>query len=191
MRADTVPSSSTWIAKDRLTPEDEGGLNVGALVKTLQRKWWIIAGMTVVSMGLATARVLTEKPIYSGDFEILVKAQSTETEVISNVPETITSQERDAVSRDLLKILTGPAVLQPVIEGIKEQYPNYCPSTPESAALTDPLEVSYDPCYQTLVSRLRVNQLGNGSDIIRVSLQDPDPQTVQVLLGLVSQAYLY
>ena len=192
MRADTLPSSSTWIAPDRLTPvEDEGGLNVGGLFKTLQRKWWIIAGMTVVSMGLATTRVLTEKPIYSGGFEILVRAQSTETEVISNVPETITSQERDAVDKDLLKILTGPAVLQPVVEGIKEKYPNYCPSPPTSAESTESLEaVTYDPCYQTLASRLRVNQLGKGSDIIRVTLQDPDPKTVQVILGLVSQAYL-
>ncbi|MBT9314755.1 polysaccharide biosynthesis tyrosine autokinase [Leptothoe spongobia] len=191
MRADTVPSSSTWIAPERFTPaEDEGGLNVGALFKTLQRKWWIIAGMTAVSMGLAAARVLTEKPIYNGTFEILVKAQSTETEVISNVPETITSQDQDAVNKDLLKILTGPAVLQPVIEGIKERYPNYCPATPANSESSDSLEFSYDPCYQILVSRLRVNQFGKGSDIIRVTLQDPDPQTVQVVLNLVSQAYL-
>ncbi|MEM9008508.1 MAG: polysaccharide biosynthesis tyrosine autokinase [Cyanobacteria bacterium P01_F01_bin.86] len=191
MRADTVPSSSTWIAPDRFTPaEDEGGLNVGALFKILQRKWWIIAGMTIVSMGLAATKVLTEKPTYSGGFEILVRAQSTETEVISNVPETITSQERDAVSKDLLKILTGPAVLQPVIEGIKERYPSYCPAAPANTEITDPLDVSYDPCYQILASRLKVNQLGKGSNIIRVTLQDPEAQTVQVVLNLVSQAYL-
>ena len=191
MRADTIPSSPTWTAQERFTPmEDEGGLNVGGLIKTLQRKWWIIAGMTMVSMGLAAARVLTEKPIYSSGFEILVRAQSTETEVISNVPETITSQEQDAVDKDLLKILKGPAVLQPVIEGIKEQYPNYCPETPASAEPTAPLDVSYDPCYQVLASRLGVNQFGKGSDIIRVTLQDPDPQTTQVILNLVSQAYL-
>lgn len=191
MRADTIPSSPTWTAQERFTPmEDEGGLNVGGLIKTLQRKWWIIAGMTMVSMGLAAARVLSEKPIYSSGFEILVRAQSTETEVISNVPETITSQEQDAVDKDLLKILKGPAVLQPVIEGIKEQYPNYCPEIPASAEPTAPLDVSYDPCYQVLASRLGVNQFGKGSDIIRVTLQDPDPQTTQVILNLVSQAYL-
>lgn len=190
MRADTLPSPTTptWTPQNnRLTTEDEGGLNIGGLLKTLQRKWWIITGATVVTMGLAAARVLTEKPIYSSSFEILVQAQSTETEVISNVPETLTSQDQDAVNTDLIKILTGPKVLQPVIDGIREQYSGYCPQqlpTPAAA------ESSYDPCYRILASRLQVGQIGKGSSIIQVTLQDPDPQTIQVILNLVSQAYL-
>ena len=189
MRADTLSSSPTWTPQDRLAvTEDEGGLNVGGLLKTLQRKWWIIAGMTVVTMGLAAVKVLTTKPIYSGSFEILVQAQSTETEVISNVPETFTSQERiAAVDGDLLKILRGPKVLQPVIEGIRDRYPDFCPP---AAPNSEPLEVSYDPCYQMISGRLGVKTLGKSSDIIQVSLQDPDPQTVQAVLELVSQAYL-
>ncbi|MEM1253025.1 MAG: Wzz/FepE/Etk N-terminal domain-containing protein [Cyanobacteria bacterium P01_H01_bin.21] len=188
MRADTLPTTSNWTAPNQPLPTaDEGGLNIGGLVKTLQRKWWVITGVTVVAMGLAAVRVLTEKPIYSGSFEILAQAQSTETEVIANVPETITSQEQSTVDADLLKILRGPAVLQPVIEGIKDRYPDYCPAT---AASENPLDVSYDPCYQILISRLQVNRLGQNSDIIQVSLQDADPQTVQVILGLISQAYL-
>ena len=187
MRADTLPSSTIRIAPERLTTEDEGGLNVGALFKTLQRKWWVITGVTVVTMGLSATKVLTEKTVYSGNFEILVQARSTETEVISNVPDTLTTRDKEAVDTDLLKILTGPKVLQPVIEGIKDRYPDYCPQTPSSP---DPLEVSYDPCYQILANRLRLNPLDKGSDIIRVTLQDPDPQTVQVILDLVSQSYL-
>ena len=201
MRADTLPSSPpNWIAPDRSTTEDEGGLNIGALVKTLQRKWWVITGVTVVTMGLAAAKVLTEKPIYNGGFEILVQAQSTETEVISNIPETITSRDPEQfkatlVDGDLLKILTSPKVLQPVVEGVKERYPNYCPLPLPDAnlpAADDPslLSINADPCYQILSRRLRVTPLGKDSDIIRVTLQDPEPQTVQVILSLVSQAYL-
>ncbi len=33
--------------------EEEGGLNFGALLKTLQRKWWLIAGMTAATTTLA------------------------------------------------------------------------------------------------------------------------------------------
>ena len=187
MRADTLPSSSTWTSAERLITEDEGGLNFGGLVKILQRKWWVITGVTAVTMGLAAARVLTEKPVYNGSFEILVQAQSTETEVISNVPETLTTQDQVAVDSDLLKILAGPKVLQPVIEGIRDRYPNYCPG---AAPSSDDSDVSYDPCYQLLAGRLRVNQLGKNSDIIQVSIQDADPQVVQVILELVSEAYL-
>lgn len=187
MRADTLPSSSPRTSAERLITEDEGGLNFGGLVKILQRKWWVITGVTAVTMGLAAARVLTEKPVYNGSFEILVQAQSTETEVISNVPETLTTQDQEAVDSDLLKILAGPKVLQPVIEGVRERYPDYCPGAAPSA---DSSDTSYDPCYQLLSGRLRVNQLGNNSDIIQVSMQDADPQVVQVILGLVSEAYL-
>ncbi|MEA5466097.1 GumC family protein [Leptothoe sp. PORK10 BA2] len=204
MRADTLPSSPpNWIAPDRSTTEDEGGLNIGSLVKTLQRKWWVITGVTVVTMGLAAAKVLTEKPIYNGSFEILVQAQSTETEVISNIPETITSQDSEQfqstlVDGDLLKILTSPNVLQPVVEGVKERYPNYCPPTLSGANLPAPEadqpnikpNINYDPCYQILSQSLKVTPVGKNSDIIRVTLQDPEPQTVQEILGLVSDAYL-
>ena len=187
MRADTLPSSSWTAPEKRLIAEDEGGLNFGALVKILQRKWWVITGVTVATMGLAAARVLTEKPVYNGSFELLVQAQSTETEVISNVPETLTTQEQVAVDGDLLKILVGPKVLQPVIAGIRDRYPNYCPGV---APDSNESEVTYDPCYQVLSGRLRVNQLGSNSDIIQVSIQDADPQVVQTVLELASEAYL-
>ena len=199
MRADTLPASSARIVPERILTEDEGSLNVGALLRTLQRKWWLITGITVATMGLAAVRVLTETPIYNGGFEILVRAQSTETEVISNIPETFTGQDREQlqstlVDGDLLKILMGPKVLEPVVEGIKDRYPNYCPSTLPDVTLPEPdddqLSINYDPCYQVLVRRLRVAPLVQGSDIIQVTLLDPDPQTVQVILDLVSQAYL-
>lgn len=187
MRADTVVSPPNWIAQDQVTMEDQGGFNVGALIKTLQRKWWVIAGVTVVTTGLAGVKVLAEKPIYTGMFEILVQSQSTETEVIANVPETLASNDKDAIDRGLLKILTGPKVLQPVIDGARAQDLQFCPpKAPES----DSGEASYDPCYQTLVSSLGVNRLGKDSDIIQVKFRDLDPENVKLILGLVSEAYL-
>ncbi|MEO0350055.1 MAG: Wzz/FepE/Etk N-terminal domain-containing protein [Cyanobacteria bacterium P01_A01_bin.15] len=195
MRADTVLPSyngstngkTNGPAQDQFLVEDQGGFNVGALIKTLQRKWWIIAGITVVTTGLSAVKVLNEKPIYTDTFEILAQDQSTETEVISNVPETLASQEQVTVNRDLLKILTGPKVLQPVVEGVRDRYPDYCPPVSTNPDL---LEASYDPCYQVLADRLRVNTLGKDSDILQVTFQDLDPQIVQVVLTLVSEAYL-
>lgn len=186
MRADTVLSLPTWPTPEQATIDDQGGFNFVALIKTLQRKWWVIAGITMATTGLAAAKVFTEETSYTGKFEILVQAQSTETEVISNVPETLTSQAKDIVDRDLLKILTGPKVLQPVIDGIRTQSLDYCP-LPTVGTYTD---TTYDPCYKTLVNSLSVKRLGKDSNIIQVSFENLDPQTVQVILGLVSEAYL-
>lgn len=187
MSADTVlsPSNSHWTAQEPVTIQDQGGFNITALVKTLQRKWWVIAGVTIVTSGLAAVKVANEKPIYTDTFEILAQDQSTETEVIANVPETLASQDNGLVNKDLLKVLKGPKVLEPVVEGLQEQYPEDCP--PPTA---DTSGVTYNPCYQTLVAALRVGTLDKDSDIIQVTFEDQDPKKVQVVLGLVSEAYL-
>lgn len=189
MSADTVISSSNsqWTTQEPIKIEDQGGFNVSALAKTLQRKWWVIAGVTIVTSGLAVLKVASEKPVYTDTFEILAQDQSTETEVIANVPETLASQDKSLVNKDLLKVLRGPKVLQPVVEGLQDQYPDECPPQPPTS---DTSGVSYDPCYQTLVANLQVGTLGKDSDIIQVTFNDQNSEKVQVVLGLVSDAYL-
>lgn len=187
MRANTVVSPPNWTVHDPVTVEDEGGFNVGALIKTLQRKWWVIAGVTVVTTGLAAVKVFTDRPIYTGNLELLVQSQSTETEVLANVPETLAGNEKDAIDRGLLKILTGPNVLQPVIDGIRERDLGFCPP---KAPDTELVNASYDSCYKILADSLEIKRLGKDSDIIQITFQNLDPEKVQVILGLVSEAYL-
>lgn len=180
----TMPAAAPFpVAPLPFQEEEEGGLNLGALLKTLQRKWWIIAGTTVVTTALAGAKVLTDTPIYSGRLEILVQEQSTETEVISDVPDTLTTRSEEIVDGDLLKLLKSPAVLQPVIDGIRDRSTTFCP--PPTTATTN-----YDPCYRQLASSLSLGRAGDDSQIIQVAFQSLDPQTVSAVLGLISQAYL-
>ena len=170
--------------------EDEGGLNAGALLKTLQRKWWLIAGTTAATTALAGAKVLTDTPVYNGLFEILVQAQSTETEVISDVPDTLTTRSQAVVDGDLLKLLKSPKVLQPVVDGMRSQDPTFCSSDVLAAAAEQAVKANYDPCYSKVASRLSVGSAASGSQIIQAAFQDLDPQTVNLALRLVSQAYL-
>ncbi|MBE9066252.1 capsular biosynthesis protein [Leptolyngbya cf. ectocarpi LEGE 11479] len=185
MRANTVVSPPNWTVHDPVTVEDEGGFNVGALIKTLQRKWWVIAGVTVVTTSLAAVKVSTDKPIYTGNLELLVQSQSTETEVLANVPETLAGNEKDAIDRGLLKILTGPNVLQPVIDGVRERDLGFCPPKAPDTELAN-----YDSCYKVLADSLEIKRLGKDSDIVQITFQNLDPNKVQVILGLVSEAYL-
>ncbi|MEO1636619.1 MAG: polysaccharide biosynthesis tyrosine autokinase [Cyanobacteria bacterium J06631_9] len=178
-----MPEFSAPVVPMMFPEEEEGGLNVGALLKTLQRKWWLILGMTVATTALAGGKVLTDTPVYKGQVEILVQEQSTETEVISDVPDTLTTRSAEIVDGDLLKLLKSPAVLQPVIDGIRNRNATFCPPPAQGSA-------NYDPCYELLANSLSVGRAGKGSQIIRSSFQSLDPQTVSIVLDLISQAYL-
>ena len=162
----------------------EGGLDVASIGKALLRKWWLIAGVTVFTTTLAGIKVLSSTAVYSAQFEILVQARSTESEILSDVPDTLTTRSDEVLNADLLKVLTSPKVLQPVIDGIRDRYPSYCPP------LRSGLEQNYDPCYNRLASKLQISPLAKNSNILQVSFRSPDPQTVQVVLALLSEAYL-
>jgi succinoglycan biosynthesis transport protein ExoP len=182
-----VPALSPPINSLISVEESEGGLNFSQLLQTLQRKWLLIAGIMALTTTAAAVKVLTDEPIYSSSFEVLAQAQSTETEVISNVPDTLTTQETETVNADLLKILTSPKVLEPVIDGLRTAYPQACPPKPTTNLSPD---VAYDPCYRLLSRLISVSVSSKGSEIILVSFQDLDPQKVDVVIDLVAKAYL-
>ncbi|MGI8933579.1 MAG: polysaccharide biosynthesis tyrosine autokinase [Phormidesmis sp.] len=170
----------------------EGGLNVGQLLRTLQRKWLLILGITLATTAAAAAKVLTDTPTYSGSLEILVRPLSAETEVISTVPETLTGRAEapanvPTLDQDLLKILTSPSVLEPVVEEIKARHPQFCNAP---IAEIDQPEVADRLCYNSIRQGLQVNAADKDSDILQVTFQDPDPQKVVTILEALEDAYL-
>ena len=169
----------------------EGGLNVGQLLRTLQRKWLLITGIALLTTAAAAAKVLTDTPTYNGNLEILVQPITAETEVISTVPETLTSREQSgqtaAVDQDLVKILLSPSVLQPVVEDVKSRYPQFCST---SAAAVNLADVTEEMCYGSIRQGLELNALSKGSDILQITFNNPDPQKVTTILDAVADAYL-
>lgn len=172
--------------------ETEGGLNMGQLLRTLQRKWLLIVGITLATTAAAGTKVHTDIPTYSGSLEILVRPLSAETEVISTIPETLTGREQEpakkaALDQDLIKILTSPSVLDPVIKEVKARYPKACGV---SSTDIDNAELVEKLCYESIVKELKVAAIEKESDIFRVDFQDPDSQKVAVVLAAASKAYL-
>jgi len=191
MNSEALPISPTAIVTSPVE-ETEGGLNVGQLLRTLQRKWFVIVGLTLATTAVAGAKVVTSTTQYTSSLEILVKPLSAETEVISNIPETLTNQDRgkgSAVDQDLLKILTSPNVLNPVVEVFKARYPQECATAPNGAD-TNTVALASERCYNVVNRSLQIQPSGKESDIIQVIAQDQDPQKVLVLLNAVSDAYL-
>ncbi|MEL6488821.1 MAG: polysaccharide biosynthesis tyrosine autokinase [Cyanobacteria bacterium J06621_3] len=183
-----LPRTSNSVSLDASPEEIEGGLNFGQLLRTLRRKWWIIAGITIASTAAAGARVFLDTPTYTSDLEILVQPLTAESEVVSNIPETLTSGQSPASSldQDLLKILRSQNVLLPVVEEVKTRYADIC-NTP---AGVDDEAIANELCYRTIAGSLSLGTLGKNSDILRVRYTDPDPQKVLTVLRTVSDVYL-
>ena len=187
MKSETVLQLSPAPVESSIALEEaEGGLNIGELLRTLQRKWFLIACITLATTAAAAAKVLTDEPIYIDSVEILVQPLSAENEVTSNVPETITSNERpgESLDGDLVKILTSPSVLAPVVEDVQARYPDFCPGYNGNKAITD------KACYQKIQSALTIEVAETGSNILQASFENPDAQKVATTLDAISAAYL-
>ncbi|MCU0527706.1 MAG: polysaccharide biosynthesis tyrosine autokinase [Elainella sp. Prado103] len=152
------------------SPVEEGGLEIGKVLDTLRRRLPIIAGVTAVFAGIALLKILTEKPVYRAGFEILTGSVTVEAEVLSSLPETLSSSQEQSLTLDKTKIrvLLSPSVLTPVLENLQETYPN----------------ITYD----RLVSGLRIQI--DSENILQVSYRHPDPAFVETVLDLLSNTYL-
>jgi len=170
--------------------EAEGGLNVGQLLHTLQRKWLLIVGITLATTAVAAAKVLTDTPVYTDTIEILVQPLSAENEVTLNIPETLTGGTEGAtgsLNADLLKILTSPNVLEPVIEKVQAQYPDFCNPSVGSASQSN---IADRICYNRIRQGLAVGSLNKNSKILQASFQNSDPGKVTYILNALANAYL-
>lgn len=169
--------------------EAEGGLNAGQMLRALQRKWWLILGITLASTAVASAKVLTSTASYVGSLELLIQPLSAETEVISNVPETLTSRNsKSPLNQDLLKILKSPSVLKPVAEKVQQRYPKAC-DAPVTAGV-DQADIINELCYRSIARSLNLSPSDKDSNILLVTFQDPDPQKVITVLKAVEDSYL-
>lgn len=152
---------------------DEGGLNLGQIVGAIRRRILIVGGVTVVVASAAVFKALNDTPMYQAQFEILTEPVTVENEVISSVPQTLTSRREGeatsgAVDETKIRVLLSPEVLSPIGEQLRIRYP--------------------DITYDLLVSNLRIGT--SGPNILAVTYQSSDPKLVRDVLDLVAKAYL-
>ncbi|HEY9624734.1 MAG TPA: polysaccharide biosynthesis tyrosine autokinase [Crinalium sp.] len=173
MMAEHIPKS---IAASGLiqSSDDEGGLQLGQVLAAIRRQTLLIIGVTTIVAVLAQIKGLSEKPVYSSGFEILTKAVTVESEVISSVPQTLTNRQQESTSsaatldETKIKVLRSPSLLVPIVDQLKPKYP----------------ELTYD----VLIQKLTIQT--NGQDILTVSFSDEDVNLVKDALDKISKAYL-
>jgi len=162
----------------------KGGLNFAVYIRTIKRKALLIAGIAGLAAGAAGFFARDEPPVYQGSFQLLVEPVSStgrnsdprtllRTEGVGSVDESVFRLDY----KTQITILTGPKIMDTIIERILAEHPNF--------------EVD------TLWEKFTVERLGEdefdptaGTKILQVSYQGSDREIVQTVLETAAEKYL-
>ncbi len=158
--------------REPFSKDSEGGLELGKVVGALRRRLPLIAGITTIVIAAAAYKAKTATPIYSAGFEILTESVTVETEVLSTLPDTLSSRQQQDVAPTLdatkIRVLLSPSVLTPAFTEMKAHYP----------------QLGFGEFVQG------VNIQVDNKNILRVSYSHPDPRFVKLALDVLSKTYL-
>lgn len=157
----------------QLNQGDEGGLDLGQVLGAIRRRLLLIAGITIVVASGSLLKALSETPVYQASFEILTEPVTGESQVLSSVPQTLSSEDKVGavgVDETKLKVLQSSKVLLPIVQQLQTRYPNIS--------------------YQSVSGNLGIKTLGKNTNILQVTYQNSDPELVRTVLNSVAKAYL-
>ncbi|WNZ25034.1 polysaccharide biosynthesis tyrosine autokinase [Leptolyngbya sp. NK1-12] len=167
---------------DDLDNAPNRGLNLRSLGRTIQRQALLIAGVATVVAVAAGFQAMKIRPVYEGNFQLLVEPVSNAARVTD--PLTVTRTQGDNIpSGDVftldystqIEILQSPSMLTSIVQEVKTQYP----------------EFTYDQLRAGLkVQRLVPENAPDATRIIKVTYEDPNPELVQHVLKVTADRYL-
>jgi polysaccharide biosynthesis transport protein len=161
---------------------EEGGLNLGRVMKTIQRQIRIIILANILMTGAAIAWNRTRPPAYEGSFKILIEPATAEGQVVSalkgnqaSIEEQDLSSANSKVTLDYptqIQILLSDKILMPVVQQLQSQYP--------------------EASYPILRGALTVNRFKEQSDtkILEVKYVSKTSNETKQVMNLLSRAYI-
>ena len=155
----------------------EGGgnsFNIQSFLAIFSRRWWVIlgVGLTVTSYQVITD--LKRPPIYQSEFQLLVQPPEQDiTNPLAGANEILTNSNSGDYFATQISILLSNKILNPVVEKIREKYP----------------ELGKDFNYSVLASKMTISQVNKGQ-ILSISYRDNDPKRVKFVLDQLAKAYL-
>jgi polysaccharide biosynthesis transport protein len=162
---------------------DEGGLDLGRVVKTVQRQLWIIVLANIITVGAAIAWNRTRPPAYEGSFKILIEPATAEGQVVSALKGNQTSAEEQDLSSaqnskvtldypTQIQILLSDKILLPVVRQLQPYYPQ--------------------SSYKNLRNSLTVNRFKEQSEtkILEVKYISGTSNETKQVINLISRAYI-
>ncbi|HSM81933.1 MAG TPA: polysaccharide biosynthesis tyrosine autokinase [Nodosilinea sp.] len=151
--------------------EAEDDFELSRLLGVLRRRAGIFLGVTALSFGGLTLWHLSRPPAYSGSVNLLVEPVTAVTplglEAVAALPGTKGPTSLDYTSQ--IRVLRGPAVLNPILANIQTRYPE----------LT----------YNMLLNRLVITREGE-SKVLRITYNDTEPEVVDFVLTQVIEGFI-
>ena len=151
-------------SKAPLEEGDEGGLDIGKLIASVQRRMLVVASVATTVAAAAVVYGLVSKPVYEGKFDLLLEPITVESKLSVSPLNEIKTEQR-TVNETEIKVLQSPRIMTPVAKQVLTQYPN------------------------TDLTKLKFERLPN-TNIISVTYRDPNPDKIKYVLDLLSKAYL-
>jgi succinoglycan biosynthesis transport protein ExoP len=139
----------------------QGGLKLGPYIRMFKRNLWIVLSTTILLGAAGFVKSSSSVPTYQAGFRILVEPVTAEARLTDPIALTrnagaVRGQDIDYPTQ--LEILKSPAVLYPIYEEVREDFPEFA-----YIQLTNDLVV--ERAQQTKI--LEVSFLGNNPDLVQ------------------------
>jgi capsular exopolysaccharide synthesis family protein len=140
----------------------------------VQRRSWAIAGIAALSMGFVLYATFSQKPVYEGQFRLLVEPVNANNSLpdITSVLGTSASGNLNQATLDYetqIQVLRSPELINKVVKDLQKQYPGMS--------------------YEILMKNLTITRPSE-TKILEVQFQGSDPTEIQSVLNALSKAYL-
>ncbi len=170
------PSSQMNAIQFNETDDDE--LNLGQIGAALRRRALLIVGVTGVFASAGVLKAEQDPQLYQGQFEILTKPVTAESQVVSNIPQTlgsksfVSSPESEKQVETTIQVLQSPRVLGAVVKELKNKDPE------KYSELT----------YESLVESLLI--ASERQNILAVRYSSLSKKETREVLDSIAKAYL-
>ncbi|MGQ4650685.1 polysaccharide biosynthesis tyrosine autokinase [Lyngbya aestuarii] len=163
-----------------LSAPPQKGLNLAPLLRIVQRRVLLIAGITALATAAAALMSSRSPSSYKGSFQLLAEPVTSEQKLAD--PSTLARNQGRVDDRAFeldysttFEILTGPGTLSDIVKEVQTQYPDF-----NIGQLTGLLTVE----------RLDSAKFGGKTKIMQVSYEGLDPDLVQLVIEKTADKYL-
>lgn len=178
-----MPSQDLSSSLERNPNSEEGGLDFDRIIKSIQRRLWIVALINLATIGAAVSWGRSKPPAYEGNFNILIEPVTAEAQVVEAVTGNRTSVEaQDLGSAQTAKstldyptqiqLLLSDKILLPVVAKLKPTHPKIS--------------------YETLRSALKIDRLKEQAEtkILEVHYRSASEAETKKVIDLIADAYV-
>ena len=174
-----APTDQTVLASENKA-EDE--IDLRQIAGALSRRRYWIAGGSALGLVLSTLHLLITRPVYQGEFQIVLNQDASKSRIGSLVSEnpalaSLAGLDRagsnDSIATEV-QILNSPSVLRPVFDAVKARKPD---------------SVANAMRFQEWAKHAITAEEEKGTSVLKVEFRDTDKKLVLPITRMISRAY--